>query len=160
MKFPYRLFMLFLCATTLPVPAIQSADEVVSIPCPHCSARDGVCYREVVTHRCRLVEEKKPIKKTVYECREVPYCEQKLPRFLACEGCPECKDCVKYKKVLYKKEIVCGETSRWKCVVEQVVHKVPCCNRCQECVTELPRDEVVDASAAFIPPVITSEPVR
>jgi len=160
MNISKNIILLLVSMTILPTPVIQAADEIISIPCPHCSARDGVCFREVVTHRCRLVEEKKPIKKTVYECREVPYCDQKLPRFLACEGCPECKDCVKYKKVLVKKEIICGETTHWKCIVEQVVHKVPCCNRCQECVTELPRDEIVDTDAPYVPPVITAERAR
>ena len=147
MNYPRTAFLLLACLMTPPAPLVKAADEVVTVPCPHCRAREGVCYLEVVTHRCRLVEEKKPIKKTVYECREVPYCEQKLPRFLAGEGCPECRECVKYKKVLVKKEVVCGATSRWKCIVEQVVHKVPCCNRCQECVTELPRDEIKVESA-------------
>lgn len=126
-----------------------ASDNIIFTPCPRCQAAEGVCYKEVVTHRCRLVEERKPIKKTVYECREVPYCEQQLPRFLSSNCCPDCKDCVKYKKVLVKKEITCGETCTWKCIVEEVVHKVPCCNHCQECVTAMPQDELTPP----VPPV-------
>ncbi len=95
--------------------------------CPHC--KDGVCYQEVVTYRCKMVPDNKPIKKTVYECREVPYCQHALPRFGQCDCCPECKDCPKFKKVLVKKEIVVGETCGTKCVPEKFVERipVPCC---------------------------------
>ena len=99
--------------------------------CPHCQSQEGVCYKEVVEHVCRLVEERKPIKKTVYECKEVPYCQHKPAKFFQCDSCPECQACPKYKKVLIKKEIVCGEKCTTKCVVDEVIRKVPCCNHCQ-----------------------------
>ncbi|MFO0902168.1 MAG: hypothetical protein U0939_04160 [Pirellulales bacterium] len=96
--------------------------------CPHC--HEGVCYQEVVTWRCKIVPDNKPIKKTVYECKEVPYCEHVLPRFGQCDCCPECKACPKFKKVLIKKEIVVGEKCGTKCVPEKVVERVPvpCCH--------------------------------
>ena len=113
--------------------------------CRHCSAPDGCCWQEVVTHRCVLVPERKPIKKTVYECKEVPYCEHALPKFGHCDCCPSCKACPKYKKVLLKKEIVVGEICTTKCVVEEVVERVlgPCChcgqaNACDEEPTDAP----------------------
>jgi hypothetical protein len=97
--------------------------------CPRC--KEGVCYREIVTYRCKQVPDKKPIKKTVYECREVPYCQHKLPRLGHGDCCPECDACPKFKKVLVKKEIVVGETCGTKCVPEKFVERipVPCC-RC------------------------------
>lgn len=83
-----------------------------------------------VVHGCRLVSEVKPIKKTVYEVQEVPYCLKKLPplwtllRQRGCPGtCEEC-ECPRYRKVLVKKEIVCGEVCTTKCVVEE--HRQPC----------------------------------
>jgi hypothetical protein len=97
--------------------------------CPRC--KEGECYREIVTYRCKQVPDKKPIKKTVYECREVPYCQHKLPRLGHGDCCPECEACPKFKKVLVKKEIVVGETCGTKCVPEKFVERipVPCC-RC------------------------------
>lgn len=97
--------------------------------CPRC--KEGVCYQEVVTYRCKQTPDQKPIKKTVYECREVPYCQHKLPGLFHGECCPECEACPKFKKVLVKKEIVVGETSGTKCVPEKFVERlpVPCC-RC------------------------------
>lgn len=155
-----RPFDMLLVLATLIVPVagfVIASDTIIRTPCPHCQTAAGVCYKEVVTHRCRMVDERKPIKKTVYECRDVPYCEQKLPKFLQSNCCPECKDCVKYKKVLVKKEIVCGEKCSVKCIVEEIVHKVPCCNHCQECLTQMPQDETVDERAA-VRPVLIAEP--
>lgn len=112
----------------LAVPlALVGTSLLLAGDCPHC--QEGTCYREVVTYRCKLVPDHKPIKKTVYECKEVPYCEHKLSRHGDC--CPECHACPKFKKVLIKREIVVGETCGTKCVPEAVVERipVPCC-RC------------------------------
>ena len=87
--------------------------------CPHCKN----CCDEV-TYRCKMVPDVKPIKKIVYECKEVPYCEHKLPKFGHCDCCPECKACPKFKKVLIKREIICGETCGTKCIVEEI--RTPC----------------------------------
>ena len=97
--------------------------------CPKC--HEGVCFKEVVTYRCKQVPDNKPIKKTVYECREVPYCLHKLPRLGHGGCCPECEACPRFKKVLVKKEVVVGETCGTKCVPEKFVERVPvpCC-RC------------------------------
>ena len=70
-------------------------------------------YFDCVAHSCQLVPELKQIKKTVYEVQEVPYCLKKLQPLLSlfhhrdcnCEQCAECQ-CVRYKKVLVKKEAV------------------------------------------------------
>ncbi len=97
--------------------------------CPKC--KDGTCYQEVVTYRCKQVPDNKPVKKTVYECREVPYCEHKLPRLGHGDCCLECEACPKFKKVLVKKEVVVGETCGTQCVPERFVERIPvrCC-RC------------------------------
>jgi hypothetical protein len=99
--------------------------------CQSCQAPDGCCYHDVVRHRCVMVPDKKQIKKTVYECRDVPYCEHRLPKFGHCDCCPDCMACPKYKKVLVKREIVVSEICITKCVVEEYTERVlgPCC-RC------------------------------
>jgi hypothetical protein len=97
--------------------------------CPHC--QEEVVYQDVVRHRCVLVPDVKQIKKTVYECQEVPFCLHKLPPLFShhkhdcCDECPEC-DRPRYKKLLLKKEIVCEEICGTKCVIEEVVERVPC----------------------------------
>jgi hypothetical protein len=95
--------------------------------CPSCAGQ--VVYRDVVSHRCRLVTERKPVKKTVYEVQEVPFCLHKLPPLLghtrACDECVAC-DCVRYKRILVKKEVVCDEVTTTRCVVEEFVESVPC----------------------------------
>ena len=96
---------------------------------PQCTP-EQIAYHDVVTHHCKLVPETKQIKKTVYEVQEVPYCLKKLPPLFSfqkrgCDDCAECA-CVRYKKVLVKKEIVCSEICTTKCVVEQCIERLPC----------------------------------
>jgi hypothetical protein len=87
---------------------------------------------DCITHSCRQVPEVKQIKKIVYEVQEVPFCVKKCPPLWTllhakgcdCEACAEC--CLRYKKVLVKREIVCDEVCTTKCVVEQHVERVPC----------------------------------
>jgi hypothetical protein len=103
--------------------------------CPHCEGQ--IVWRDVVRHECNLVPEKKQIKKTVYEVKEVPFCLHKLPPLLGhhgecCNACREC-GCVRYKKVLLKKEVVCEEICTTKCIVEELVEKVPCRECCPTC---------------------------
>jgi len=94
-------------------------------PTPHYAPAQAPC-QDCLTHRCVLVPEVKQIKKTVYEVREVPYCVKMLRPLFSfhkhCDDCTEC-DCVRYKKVLVKKEIVCGEICTTKCVPEPCVSK-------------------------------------
>ncbi|WP_254512322.1 hypothetical protein [Anatilimnocola floriformis] len=97
--------------------------------CPHCQVVEEIVYQDVVTHVCKLHPDKKQKKKTVYECKEVPYCVHKLSCPLkhdtCCEQCKECECCARYKKVLIKKEIVVSEECTTKCVPEPVVQRVP-----------------------------------
>lgn len=100
-------------------------------PAAPCS--EQICYQDCISHRCQLVPETKQIKKTVYEVHEVPFCLKKLPplcsllfhRGCECDNCAEC-DCVRYKRVLVKKEIVCEEYCVMKCVPEEICERVPC----------------------------------
>lgn len=95
-------------------------------------------YYDCITHSCQLVPEVKQIKKVVYEVQEVPYCLKKLPplgsllhhRGCDCEACAECQ-CVRYRKVLVKKEIVCQEICTTKCVPQQHVERVQCAPACK-----------------------------
>jgi hypothetical protein len=141
----------------LPVCAVMPGRH-----CPRCAEclQEEIVYQDVVTHRCRLVPDVKQMKKTVYECKEVPFCLHKLPPLFSrhkhdcCDACPEC-DCPRYKKVLLKKEIVCEEICGTKCVIEEVIERVPChvCRPCPHCSSAVPR-----ASAAPLPPAPLVEP--
>src|SRR5262249_2239881 len=101
---------------------------------PYYPQQEGVCYQDCVSHSCKLVPDKKQIKKIVYEVQEVPYCLKKLPPFFSlfpgngcgdCEPCADCQ-CPRYKRVLVKKEVVCDEICITKCVVQEHVERVPC----------------------------------
>ena len=123
------------------------ANEMLTRPCPHCACAEGCRYEEVVTNVCKMVEVKTPIKKTVYECKQVPYCKHALPKLGEGCCCKECEACARYKTVLIKKEITCGEKCETKCVVEEVKRIVPVpCHRCGHCGNGTP-DTVV-------PPVV------
>jgi hypothetical protein len=106
---------------------------------PQQAPEPGVGYQDCVTHSCKLVPETKQIKKTVYEVQEVPYCLKKLPPLLSlfhhhgCDDCDMCAECKppRYRKVLVKKEIVCGEICTSKCVVEEHVERMPCQPSCK-----------------------------
>jgi hypothetical protein len=118
MTIPNRLVLLFvllaaantaLAQGPVALPASAPAPAYAPAPCQNGPA-----------HRCQLVPATKQIKKTVYEVQEVPYCVKKLPPLFGfhkhgCDDCPEC-DCVRYKKVLVKREIVCDEVCTTKCV--------------------------------------------
>src|SRR5262245_37184696 len=118
--------------------AIATGSHAGDAPPPYCPPAEQVGYQDCVTHSCKLVPEVKQIKKTVYEVQEVPFCLKKLPPLCSlfhhhgceCDQCAECQ-CVRYKKVLVKKEIVCGEICTTKCVVDQHVERVPCQPGCK-----------------------------
>ncbi len=80
---------------------------------------------------CRLEPEVKPVKKIVYEAKRVPVCEHRLPPFLHEDCCPKCAACPKYKTVLIKKELECGEKCKLKCVAEETI--VWIAQPCRQC---------------------------
>ena len=156
-----RIFSTLAAIAALLVTAAAWADG-----CPHC--QNGCC--DEVTYRCKMVPDVKPIKKIVYECKEVPYCQHKLPKFGHCDCCPECKACPKFKKVLIKREIICGETCGTKCVVEEI--RNPCrhcgnvpCDQAPAAAGPQPTNPappmpVIDNAAKakpafFVPPVVS-----
>ena len=158
-----RFRAILLCVTVL-VPLGIGRDSWAAgsgpEPCPHCQGQ--IVYQEVVSHRCKLVPEKKQIKKTVYEVKEVPFCLHTLPHLFGrhhadcCDECREC-DCPRYKKVLVKKEIVCEEICTTRCVVEEFVERVPCrvccpdCPRCQQKVAPVVQAPLPLADQELIP---------
>lgn len=117
--------------------------------CPKCQHTGPCGYKEVVVQRCRQVPDKKTKKKVVYECKEIPYCEHALGGFLHKDCCPKCEECPRYKRVLRKKEVVEEEVCGTKCVVEDVVIRVPCCGHCQCPCSD--GDEIHDAELGSEP---------
>ena len=91
----------------------------------HCPMVEVCEWQDVVCHRCKMVEEKKPIKKTIYDFKEVPFCLTRLPKCGHCGHCDDCRECkhVRYKRVLVKREITCGETCVTKCIPEEFVER-------------------------------------
>ncbi|HEX6984142.1 MAG TPA: hypothetical protein VF170_02140 [Planctomycetaceae bacterium] len=78
-------------------------------------------------HRCVTRPVVKEVKKTVYETKLVPYC---LPRPWCgvCRGdgrrpCPDCEKCVRWKRVVVKREVVVGETCCYACTAEECFPK-------------------------------------
>ena len=129
-----RLPLCLLVAWTLFVGPVNGADSPPLVYSEPSQAGQSAC----VTHSCQLVPEVKQVKKTVYEVREEPYCLKKLPPILGllhrrCDCCGSCDvcQCVRYRKVLVKKEIVCQEICTSKCVVQEHVQCVPCQPLCK-----------------------------
>jgi|GEM_PF-3003152 len=129
---PFHRLITFLCLFASAAAAYLSAAEMRPshhFRCQHCQVVEEIVYQDVVSHVCRLHPDKKQIKKTVYDCKEVPYCVHKLTCPLnhdhCCEQCKECECCARYKKVLIKREIIVSEECTTKCVPEPVVRRVP-----------------------------------
>ncbi len=97
--------------------------------CPQCGCTEMQCV-EVTQQQCKMVTEKVPVKKTVYETKQIPHCGHSMSGHHG-KGCPQCAACPRMKTVLIKKEIKCGEKTETKCVAEDVVVLVPiCCPKC------------------------------
>ena len=88
----------------VPTPNAESHDVLVCLPC------NETVYR--------LVPETKPIKKTVYEAKRVPFCYHCMGALVAHGRCIQCKGVVRWKNVLVKREIICGEKTEMKYVAE------------------------------------------
>ncbi len=85
--------------------------------------------KEVVRTTCKYVTETKKVRKTIYECKEEPFC---LPKCSHCallghkSHCGDCGPCeaLRMRRVLIKREVV-EEVPVCRCVIETVVDKVP-----------------------------------
>lgn len=76
---------------------------------------------------CVVVPDTKTTKKWIYSTKLVPFCVKSCPnpfkcRQDGCESCTECESCVRYKRVLIKREVV-TKTEGFKCI--------PLCEACK-----------------------------
>lgn len=84
-----------------------------------------VVYKEVVRKVCREVCDVKKVTKWVYDCKTENFClKQCRPGHKCSEDCASCKG--PYQKNLLIKRMVVEEHPTTKCVVEEVVERVPC----------------------------------
>jgi hypothetical protein len=115
----HRILLIALILAASLATVVLRANDNLAPPAAQAPAQAPAkdSWPECVDYTCKLVPEQKPIKKTVYECREVPFCLHELPRFGHCDSCPQC-GCVRFKKVLVKKEIIVGYECATKCVPE------------------------------------------
>ena len=104
------------------------ADELL---CPNCGCGQGARVVEVSRTICKMVTKQEPIKKTVYEKKEVPFCEHCVGPLGHHPVCPQCKACGKTRTVLVKKSIECGKKTVHECVSEVVKELVAV--PCKEC---------------------------
>lgn len=91
-----------------------------------CDVESGRCALCGCDH-CVVVPDVKTTRKWVYATKLVPYCRTKCPNPLkcrhdACEVCPSCEECVRYKRVLIKREVVTTKDG-YKCI--------PACEACR-----------------------------
>ncbi len=124
MRYRFLITIVAMLAS-LPAAFLRAADVVAPLPAQapaQAAAKDH--WEECQDYTCQLLTEQKPIKKTVYECREVPFCLHQLPKFGHCECCPEC-GCVRFKRVLVKKEIIVGYECVTKCVPQPLGKGIP-----------------------------------
>lgn len=122
------LFTIILLGVPGAGPAVQASD-FPPVCEPGYTLVEEVCYKDVVTKVCKMVPETKKNRKTVYDCKVEEYCVPKCPSLFAYfrKGCAnDCADCEppRYRRILVKKEVV-EECLGWKCVVEEVVERVP-----------------------------------
>lgn len=117
-------------------PAAQAADNVTpptgACP-PGWKLVEDIVYQEVVRRVCKYVPDVKKVRKTVYECKQEPFC---LPKCGHCgllgghkAGCGPCAPCDRceplcVRHILVKREVV-TECPTYKCVVETVKDVVP-----------------------------------
>ncbi|MSR56402.1 MAG: hypothetical protein EXS05_01860 [Planctomycetaceae bacterium] len=106
--------------------ASLAAEPVCGNGGPGCHCRGCGC--EVWDgDQCVVVPDTKTTKKWVYSTKLVPFCVKGCPNLFkcrhdACETCPECESCVRYKRVLIKREVV-TKTEGFKCI--------PLCEACR-----------------------------
>lgn len=126
---PTRALLVILAASLFcALSWLGSAVDAASCACGETAGGTGRCGCEAChCDRCCLVPEVRTEKKWVYAVKLVPYCLTKCPNPLkcrhdACDSCPTCEECVRYKRVLIKREVATKKT---------VCKCVPGCQACQ-----------------------------
>jgi hypothetical protein len=124
LRFMVLAAALVLLGTTFSIRAeVGSPSGPESPLCRDGRCRCGSCGAE----HCRVVPDIKTTKKWIYCTKLVPYCRKKCPNPLhcksdCCDTCPQCESCVRYKRVLMKREVVMTKRG-YKCV--------PSCGACR-----------------------------
>ena len=105
------------------------AGAVAAAQCPHCGG-NGFPAPDVASYRCVKAPEVKPVTKTQYDVKTVPFCLPKLAGFLrGC--CPLDCDHPRFKRVLMKRDVNVEPICDVKCVVEAVIPPAPApCPHC------------------------------
>lgn len=133
-----------LAGASLAVPT-NARGETAASECACCA---GACGCSKCTcDQCRPVQEVHTEKKWVYAVKLVPYCKTKCPnpfrcRHTACETCPACERCVRYKRVLVKRAVESQKT---------VCKCVPACEACRARITTESVSNVAAADAIAQP---------
>jgi hypothetical protein len=123
------------------------------------SCGPGACQTGDCCLSCQRVLDRKPIKKTVYSCKLVPYClaacRNPLARGQTC--CETCETHPRWKRVLLKREIVVGETCGTKCEVVCQTHGGASCDACGQgpgqAGTTVPSPKAYDSEPSPVPAV-------
>lgn len=117
-----------------------------------CKCRRECQSCEAPRQICEEVCETKPIMKTVYRVKEIPYCRHKCPRSCCKECSCACDPCVYTRKVLSKKSVKVGEEKVTTCVVRNV---------CAECMPTAPESTPLPPIPQSVPtPVSPPKPTR
>ena len=142
MRFGNRMVLLMSTAALLGIVCGLRADGGAPAASCDAGACDGSCDQgNCLCDHCTIVPDVKTTKKWVYSTKLVPYCRTKCPNPLkcrhdSCETCPNCEECVRYKRVLIKREVVTKKNG-YKCV--------PGCEACRA------RAQAAKGSAADMP---------
>ncbi len=151
--------LVFAMVLVLLLQTVRAAE----LTCPKCGCESSLRMVEVKRIICKMVPKEEPIKKTVYEKKEVPYCEHcpaKLGDLIQHHAiCPSCLANGRTKTVLVKKSVECGKKIVYECIPEEIT-EVVCvpCTRCGFCVRH--QEGVKFAEKVPSPPGIEDSPSK
>ena len=142
-----------ICRTLLLIVSLAfiniATSQAEDLTCPNCGCCHGVQIVEVSRTICKMVTKQEPIKKTVYEKKEVAYCEHCVAPIGHHHVCPQCKACAKTRTVLVKKSIECGKKTVHECVPEVITEQVAvACSECGYCTRRAHGLHSADAAQA------------
>lgn len=128
-----------------------AADHHATTPaaCAACSPCQEIVYKEVIKKVCRQVPDVKKVTKWVYDCKTEDFCIKQCSGLLGkggsgcssgcstgCDsGCPNGTCSGPYQRTLLIKRLVTTEVPTTKCIVEEVVERVPCVVKKAPCAT-------------------------